>query len=150
MLSRVAIRQRLALSAAHNSGQRSSSVNLSLADALVLSLINVQRFFTSSSTAQNAGSQSRTTAAAIAATAVAIGSSSWYYYAYGRDAYAMTPQEEGLVKSAPLPITTGLLRADTQIQSLHPIQYPWEHEKVWKTFDHQTYALIKNEYSLDV
>ncbi|KAB8336655.1 hypothetical protein FH972_020966 [Carpinus fangiana] len=72
-----------------------------------------QRFASSSSDA--AASQWRTTVAAYAATGVAIGSTSWYYFAFGRDAYAMTPQEEGL----------------------HAIQYPWEHQKWNKTFDHQ-------------
>lgn len=74
------------------------------------------RFSSSSSSASEAASsQWKTTVAASAATALAIGSSAWYYHAYGRDAYAMTPAEEGL----------------------HPIKYPWEHEKAYKTFDHQ-------------
>lgn len=69
--------------------------------------------FASSST--NAFVQSKPAVAAFAATAVALGTSGAYYYAYGSDAYAMTPQEEGL----------------------HATKYPWEHEKPWKTFDHQ-------------
>lgn len=32
---------------------------------------------------------------ASAATLVAIGSVAWYYHLYGREAFAMTPQEEG-------------------------------------------------------
>ncbi|KAK7536691.1 cytochrome c1, heme protein, mitochondrial [Phyllosticta citricarpa] len=58
----------------------------------------------------------KSTFAASAATAVAIGSIGWYYHLYGRNVHAMTPAEEGL----------------------HATQYPWEHEKWHKTFDHQS------------
>ncbi|TIA59391.1 hypothetical protein D6C76_10458 [Aureobasidium pullulans] len=61
-------------------------------------------------------SQWATTATASAATAFAVGSAAWYYYQFGRDAHAMTPVEEGL----------------------HATKYPWEHEKLYKTFDHQS------------
>ncbi|KAJ4518282.1 cytochrome c1 [Exophiala dermatitidis] len=54
------------------------------------------------------------TAGASAATLATIGSIAWYYHLYGRDVFAMTPAEEGL----------------------HPTQYPWEHAKWTKTFDH--------------
>lgn len=58
--------------------------------------LDTQRFSSSSSSASEAASsQWKTTVAASAATALAIGSSAWYYHAYGRDAYAMTPAEEG-------------------------------------------------------
>lgn len=30
--------------------------------------------------------------------------------------------------------------ADCQMHSLHPTQYPWEHEKWHKTFDHAAYV----------
>ncbi|CAI4216514.1 unnamed protein product [Parascedosporium putredinis] len=53
--------------------------------------------------------------AAIASTAVAAGSVAWYYHLYGSEAHAMTPAEEGL----------------------HATKYPWVHEKMTKTFDHQ-------------
>ncbi|EON66673.1 cytochrome c1, heme protein, mitochondrial [Coniosporium apollinis CBS 100218] len=68
---------------------------------------------TSSTTAE--ASSWKSTAAGSAATAIAIGSIAWYYQLLGREAHAMTPQEEGL----------------------HPTQYPWEHTKFYKTFDHQ-------------
>ncbi|RMD44350.1 hypothetical protein DV735_g813, partial [Chaetothyriales sp. CBS 134920] len=54
------------------------------------------------------------TATAAGATAAAIGSAAWYYTLYGQEAFAMTPAEEGL----------------------HPTQYPWEHTKWNKTYDH--------------
>ncbi|RMZ82023.1 hypothetical protein DV737_g2290, partial [Chaetothyriales sp. CBS 132003] len=54
------------------------------------------------------------TATAAGATAAAIGSAAWYYTLYGQEAFAMTPAEEGL----------------------HPTQYPWEHVKWNKTYDH--------------
>lgn len=57
----------------------------------------------------------RLNVAGSVATAVAIGSAAWYYHLFGEPAWAMTPAEEGL----------------------HPIKYPWEHEKWHKTFDHQ-------------
>lgn len=53
--------------------------------------------------------------AGIASTAVAAGSVAWYYHLYGAEAFATAPAEEGL----------------------HPTKYPWEHEKMHKTFDHQ-------------
>ncbi|KAK4553306.1 cytochrome c1 [Recurvomyces mirabilis] len=49
-------------------------------------------------------------------TAFAVGSVAWYYYQFGRPAHAMTPSEEGL----------------------HATAYPWEHEKLHKTFDHNS------------
>lgn len=55
------------------------------------------------------------TLTASAATAVTIGAAGWYYHLYGPEAFAMTPAEEGL----------------------HATQYPWEHTKLFKTFDHQ-------------
>ncbi|KAL1640376.1 cytochrome c1 [Diplodia intermedia] len=67
----------------------------------------------------------KSTLAGSAATAVAIGSIGWYYHLYGRNAYAMTPAEEGL----------------------HPTQYPWEHAKWNKTFDHQ--ALVGTVMTVD-
>ncbi|KAF2178500.1 cytochrome c1, mitochondrial precursor [Zopfia rhizophila CBS 207.26] len=70
---------------------------------------------TSSSTAEEAASSWMTTALGSGATVFAIGSVAWYYHLYGRNVDAMTPAEEGL----------------------HPTQYPWEHQKWHKTFDHQ-------------
>ncbi|KAF1360139.1 hypothetical protein EJ07DRAFT_155145 [Lizonia empirigonia] len=49
------------------------------------------------------------------ATIFSIGSVAWYLHLYGGNADAMTPAEEGL----------------------HPTQYPWEHTKWNKTYDHQ-------------
>ncbi|KAK3697206.1 cytochrome c1 [Vermiconidia calcicola] len=74
--------------------------------------------------ARNASSQGSSESAASAwkengllasSTVFALGSVSWYYYQFGRPTQAMTPAEEGL----------------------HAVQYPWEHEKLYKTFDHQ-------------
>ncbi|KAF2280733.1 cytochrome c1, mitochondrial precursor [Westerdykella ornata] len=70
---------------------------------------------TSSSTAEEAASSWKTNALPVGATMAAIGSVAWYYHLYGRNVDAMTPAEEGL----------------------HPTQYPWEHAKWYKTFDHQ-------------
>ncbi|KAF2857378.1 putative cytochrome c protein [Piedraia hortae CBS 480.64] len=50
----------------------------------------------------------------VSSTVLAVGSVAWYTYQFGRPTFAMTPAEEGL----------------------HPTQYPWEHEKFFKTFDH--------------
>jgi ubiquinol-cytochrome c reductase cytochrome c1 subunit len=55
----------------------------------------VQRTASSSSSSEASSSQFYTTLTASAATVVAIGSVSWYYHLYGREAFAMTPQEEG-------------------------------------------------------
>lgn len=68
----------------------------------------------SSTASEAASSPFGLTATATAATIAAVGSAAWYYQVFGRDAFAMTPQEEGL----------------------HATQYPWEHEKWTKTFDH--------------
>lgn len=39
------------------------------------------------------------------------------------------------------------IRANTRA-SLHPTQYPWEHQKWTRTFDHQTYVTTSsNTYS---
>ncbi|KAI4715462.1 hypothetical protein E4T48_08343 [Aureobasidium sp. EXF-10727] len=73
----------------------------------------LQRAASSSAGAES--SQWATTATASAATVFAVGSAAWYYYQFGREAHAMTPAEEGL----------------------HATKYPWEHEKLYKTFDHQ-------------
>ena len=54
-----------------------------------------QRAASSSSGAES--SQWATTATASAATVFAAGSAAWYYYQFGREAHAMTPQEEGYV-----------------------------------------------------
>lgn len=70
---------------------------------------------TSSSAAEEAARSWKSNALPAAATAFAIGSVAWYYHLYGRNVDAMTPAEEGL----------------------HPTQYPWEHAKWHKTFDHQ-------------
>ncbi|KIX07088.1 cytochrome c1, heme protein, mitochondrial [Rhinocladiella mackenziei CBS 650.93] len=72
------------------------------------------RAASSSSTETTTSSPFYITATASAATAAAIGSIAWYYHLYGQEVFAMTPAEEGL----------------------HPAQYPWEHQKWTKTFDH--------------
>ncbi|CAK1367975.1 Cytochrome c1, heme protein, mitochondrial [Cercospora beticola] len=69
----------------------------------------------SQSSSESAGSQFWINNALLASSsALAATSVAWYYYQYGRSAHAMTPAEEGL----------------------HATQYPWEHEKLIKTFDH--------------
>lgn len=70
---------------------------------------------TSSGSADNASSPFYLTATATAATIATIASTAWYYHLYGQEAHAMTPAEEGL----------------------HATQYPWEHAKWYRTFDHQ-------------
>ncbi|KAM5450185.1 cytochrome c1 [Microsporum audouinii] len=81
-----------------------------------LSLVLYTSYERSSSTASGSQTQSPfyLTLTASAATATAIGSMAWYYHLYGDEAFAMTPAEEGL----------------------HATQYPWEHSKWLKTFDH--------------
>ncbi|KAH8815428.1 cytochrome c1 heme protein [Xylogone sp. PMI_703] len=74
-----------------------------------------KRAASSSSSAADAASPLQMNLAAGAATAFAAGTAAWYYHLYGRELNAMTPAEEGL----------------------HPTQYPWEHSKWLKTFDHQ-------------
>ncbi|EGP85675.1 unnamed protein product [Zymoseptoria tritici ST99CH_1A5] len=56
----------------------------------------------------------KNTAMLSSSAALGFASVAWYYYQFGRPTQAMTPAEEGL----------------------HAIQYPWEHEKLTKTFDH--------------
>ncbi|OAP62178.1 cytochrome c1, heme protein, mitochondrial [Fonsecaea erecta] len=68
----------------------------------------------SSSASEASSSPFYLTLGASAATAATAGSIAWYYHLFGQDVYAMTPAEEGL----------------------HPTQYPWEHVKWTKTFDH--------------
>ncbi|KAI9817964.1 MAG: cytochrome c1 [Phylliscum demangeonii] len=74
-----------------------------------------KRLMSSASPTHRVRASLRSNAAGIAATTLAIGTVGWYFHLYGSDVYAMTPQEEGL----------------------HATQYPWEHAKWWKTFDHQ-------------
>ncbi|KAF2033829.1 hypothetical protein EK21DRAFT_97944 [Setomelanomma holmii] len=69
---------------------------------------------TSSTSTEGAASTLKSNAFPIGATVFAIGSTAWYYQQFGRSVDAMTPAEEGL----------------------HPTQYPWEHSKWHKTFDH--------------
>ncbi|CAN9403853.1 unnamed protein product [Alternaria sp. RS040] len=64
--------------------------------------------------ADGAASAWKNNALPAGATIFAVGSTAWYWHLYGRQVDAMTPAEEGL----------------------HPTQYPWEHEKWSKTFDH--------------
>ncbi|KAJ9651965.1 cytochrome c1 [Neophaeococcomyces mojaviensis] len=68
----------------------------------------------SSKSSEAASSPFYLTATASGATAAAIGLGAFYYQFVAQDAYAMTPAEEGL----------------------HATQYPWEHAKWTKTFDH--------------
>ncbi|KAH7391732.1 cytochrome C1 family-domain-containing protein [Pyrenochaeta sp. MPI-SDFR-AT-0127] len=69
---------------------------------------------TSSSSAEGAGSSWKNNALPAGASVFAVGSIAWYWHLYGRNVDAMTPAEEGL----------------------HPTQYPWEHAKWSKTYDH--------------
>ncbi|EKG14999.1 Cytochrome c1 [Macrophomina phaseolina MS6] len=78
------------------------------------SRIGTRSASSSSGPAEEAASW-KSTLAGSAATVAAIGSIGWYYHLYGRNVHAMTPAEEGL----------------------HATQYPWEHAKWHKTFDHQ-------------
>jgi len=68
----------------------------------------------STSSGSETASQWKNTAMGSAATVLAVGSVAWYYHMFGKSAFAMTPAEEGL----------------------HATKYPWEHEKLNKTFDH--------------
>ncbi|EMD62221.1 hypothetical protein COCSADRAFT_38995 [Bipolaris sorokiniana ND90Pr] len=72
------------------------------------------RFASTSASAEGAASAWKNNTLPAGATIFAVGSTAWYWHLYGRDVDAMTPAEEGL----------------------HPTQYPWEHEKWYKTFDH--------------
>ncbi|EJP68932.1 cytochrome C1 family protein [Beauveria bassiana ARSEF 2860] len=77
--------------------------------------VNVTKRAASTSSGAGEASASRLNVSAIASTTIAVSSMAWYYHLYGPVAHAMTPAEEGL----------------------HPTQYPWVHEKWFKTFDHQ-------------
>lgn len=68
-----------------------------------------------SSSSEAASSPFALTMAGGAATAIAAGSMAWYYHLYVQPLQAMTPAEEGL----------------------HPTKYPWVHEQLTKTYDHQ-------------
>ncbi|KAF2720233.1 hypothetical protein K431DRAFT_226712 [Polychaeton citri CBS 116435] len=71
----------------------------------------------SSSASTESTSSSWKSTATLAASAVAgFGAVAWYQYQFGQPVHAMTPAEEGL----------------------HATKYPWEHEKLVKTFDHGT------------
>jgi ubiquinol-cytochrome c reductase cytochrome c1 subunit len=72
------------------------------------------RFASTWTSADGAASAWKNNALPAGATIFAVGSTAWYWHLYGRQVDAMTPAEEGL----------------------HPTQYPWEHEKWSKTFDH--------------
>ncbi|KAL4889961.1 cytochrome C1 family-domain-containing protein [Aspergillus ambiguus] len=69
------------------------------------------RASSSAAGAESANSPFNLTVTASVATAIAAGSA---FYLYGQEAFASTPAEEGL----------------------HPTNYPWEHAKWNKTFDH--------------
>ncbi|GAB1204238.1 hypothetical protein APSETT445_002887 [Aspergillus pseudonomiae] len=83
------------------------SVPKQLGDAALESM----RASSSAAGAESASSPFHLTVTASVATAVAVGSAA---YLYGQEAFASTPAEEGL----------------------HPTNYPWEHAKWNKTFDH--------------
>lgn len=70
---------------------------------------------TASSSADGASSPFYLNLHLTVATAAAVGSIAYYATNFGREVFAMTPAEEGL----------------------HPTQYPWEHTKWTKTYDHQ-------------
>lgn len=55
----------------------------------------IQRFASTSSSAEGAGSAWKNNALPAAATIFAVGSTAWYWQLYGRHADAMTPAEEG-------------------------------------------------------
>jgi len=67
-----------------------------------------------STQSEGAASSWKNAATLSASTALAVGSCGFYYFQFARSAHAMTPAEEGL----------------------HATPYPWEHEKLFKTFDH--------------
>ncbi|OXV05866.1 hypothetical protein Egran_06364, partial [Elaphomyces granulatus] len=77
---------------------------------------SIRQSSTRTSKSETGASPIYLTLTATAATIATIGSAAWYYHLYGQEAFAMTPAEEGL----------------------HPAQYPWEHQKWTKTFDHQS------------
>lgn len=77
--------------------------------------INVAKRAASTSSGAAEASPLRLNIAAAASTAVAIGSVAWYYHLYGPVAQASSPAEEGL----------------------HSANYPWVHQQMFKTFDHQ-------------
>ncbi|OGM45738.1 cytochrome c1 [Aspergillus bombycis] len=83
------------------------SVPKQLSDAALESM----RASSSAAGAESASSPFHLTVTASVATAVAVGSAA---YLYGQEAFASTPAEEGL----------------------HSTNYPWEHAKWNKTFDH--------------
>ncbi|KJR82527.1 uncharacterized protein SPSK_03370 [Sporothrix schenckii 1099-18] len=101
------------------STRKSTSPNMfarsSLRSTRAFSGINVTKRAASTSSGAAEASPLRLNIAAAASTAVAIGSAAWYYHLYGPVAQAATPAEEGL----------------------HPAKYPWVHEQMFKTFDHQ-------------
>jgi len=74
----------------------------------------VQRNASTHSSTDSAASW-KNAAVLSSSTALAIGTVGWYFYQFAPATHAMTPAEEGL----------------------HATQYPWEHEKLYRTFDHQ-------------
>lgn len=77
---------------------------------------NVKRPVSTGPSTNASGSPLRGYLGPSAATAFAVGAVGWCFHLYGYEAFAMTPQEEGL----------------------HATKYPWEHSKWYKTFDHQS------------
>ncbi|KAE8356648.1 cytochrome C1 family-domain-containing protein [Aspergillus coremiiformis] len=89
----------------------SKSARCSIREAVQALRMGIIRASSSAAGAESASSPFHLTVTASIATAVALGSAA---YLYGQEAFATTPVEEGL----------------------HPTNYPWEHAKWNKTFDH--------------
>jgi len=70
---------------------------------------------TSTAPVQETSSWTASILTGAGAAAIAGGSLAWYFHLFGTPVHAMTPAEEGL----------------------HPTKYPWEHQKWFKTYDHQ-------------
>ncbi|KAB8265675.1 cytochrome C1 family-domain-containing protein [Aspergillus pseudonomiae] len=89
----------------------SKSARCNTREAVHALRMGITRASSSAAGAESASSPFHLTVTAAVATAVAVGSAA---YLYGQEAFASTPAEEGL----------------------HPTNYPWEHAKWNKTFDH--------------
>ncbi|CAK7563891.1 MAG: cytochrome c1 [Sporothrix epigloea] len=76
---------------------------------------NITKRAASTNSGATDASPLRLNIAAVASTGVAVGTVAWYYHLYGPVAQASAPAEEGL----------------------HSTNYPWVHEQMFKTFDHQ-------------
>ena len=102
MLSRAALRTARAAGSAKPAFQGAKVAFSFAADQHLVRqrLTSFQRSASSAATAQASNASRRNiTLQASAATAVAVGSIAWYYHLYGRELHAMTPAEEGYVRT---------------------------------------------------